>query len=108
MKPRTTPALMIAGLIGDSRETSDEGIPFLKDIPILGNLFKRQSITNQRTELVIFVTPYVIRTDSDADRVRDRLRDHFDNTAPGSLNGTRLAVPPKVDSAGKPIKPPTK
>ena len=99
---------VIAGLIGDSRETSDEGIPFLKDIPILGNLFKRQSTTRQRTELVIFVTPYVIRNDADADRVRDRLRDHLEDTAPGTLKGTNLGRPVKPDSTGKPIKPPTK
>lgn len=100
---------VIAGLIGDSRETSDNGIPFLKDIPILGNLFKRQSVTRQRTELVIFVTPYILRTDADADAVRNRLRDHFDETAPGALNNTRLARPPvKADSTSKPAKPPVR
>jgi general secretion pathway protein D len=99
---------IIAGLIGESRETSDAGIPFLKDIPILGNLFKRQSVTHQRTELVIFVTPYVIRTDSDAERVRNRLRDHLEDTAPGALNGTNLGRPAKVDSTGKPAKPPAR
>ncbi|MEO7996723.1 MAG: secretin N-terminal domain-containing protein [Gemmatimonadaceae bacterium] len=93
---------IIAGLIGESRETSDSGIPFLKDIPILGNLFKRQSVTRQRTELVIFVTPYIIRTDADANNVRNRMRDHFEETSPGGLNGTRLGNPPaKKDTTRK-------
>jgi general secretion pathway protein D len=89
---------VIAGLIGDSRETTDRGIPLLKDIPYLGNLFKRQTQTRQRTELVIFLTPYVIRTDADADRVRDRLRDHFESTSPNGLNGTRLRPPGPGDT----------
>jgi general secretion pathway protein D len=97
---------VIAGLIGDSRETSDEGIPFLKDIPLLGHLFKRQSVTRQRTELVIFVTPYVIRTDADADAIRNRLRDHLETTVPGALDNTRLARPIKPDSVARGIKPP--
>ncbi len=99
---------IIAGLIGESHETTDNGIPFLKDIPIIGNLFKRTSITHQRTELVIFVTPYIIRSDADADAIRTRLRDHLEDGAPGTLNGTRLARPVKTDSAGKPIKPPVR
>lgn len=85
---------IIAGLIGESRGTQDSGIPFLKDIPILGNLFKRSSVTRQRTELVIFVTPYIIRSDADANNVRNRMRDHFEETSPGGLNGTRLGNPP--------------
>ena len=99
---------VIAGLIGNSTETTDNGIPFLKDIPILGNLFKRTSVTHQRTELVIFVTPYIIRNDADADAVRNRMRDHLEDGAPGTLNGTKLARPVKTDSTAKPIKPPTR
>lgn len=100
---------IIAGLIGESRETSDNGIPFLKDIPFLGNLFKRQSVTRQRTELVIFVTPYIIRNDADANNVRNRLRDHFEETSPGGLNGTRLGNPPvKKDTTSGKVPPPTR
>ena len=99
---------MIAGLIGDSRETIDSGIPFLKDIPYLGNLFKRSSVTRQRTELVIFVTPYIIRNDADADRVRDRMRDHYNGTLPNGLDGTKLGRPPKTDTLGNGVKPPAR
>lgn len=96
---------MIAGLIGESRTSTDEGIPILKDIPILGNLFKRQSITRQRTELVIFLTPYIIRTDEDADNIRNRLRDHLEDTSPGALNGTRLAKPVRTDTIAATKRP---
>ncbi|MEP6832745.1 MAG: secretin N-terminal domain-containing protein [Gemmatimonas sp.] len=99
---------IIAGLIGDSRETIDSGIPFLKDIPWLGNLFKRKSVTRQRTELVIFVTPYIIRNDADADRVRDRMRDHFDGTMPNGLDGTKLGRPVKTDTLSNGVKQPAR
>ena len=43
-------------------------------VPLLGYLFKRQSVVTNRTELAIFVTPYVVRSDEDADAVRERAR----------------------------------
>lgn len=90
--------VVIAGLIGESRQTSDQGIPLLKDIPWLGALFKRQSTTRQRTELAIFVTPYLVRTDADADAIRQRIRDGLEKSAPGVLNGTPAGRKPPADS----------
>lgn len=75
--------IIIGGLIGESRELTESGVPFFKDIPLVGPLFKSQRVTRTRTELAIFVTPYVIRTDADADRVRDRARGRLDDAAPG-------------------------
>ncbi|MBC8087984.1 MAG: hypothetical protein H7Z40_12020 [Phycisphaerae bacterium] len=97
---------MIAGLIGESLETMDNGIPFLKDNPVLGNVFKRKSVTRQRTELVIFLTPFIVRSDADADAIRNRLRDRFEDTSPGALNNTRLARPPRTDTLGTGARPP--
>jgi general secretion pathway protein D len=78
--------VVIGGLIGDSRDYNDSGIPFLKDIPVIGNLFKRTSVTNTRTELAIFVTPYIVRTDADADAVRERIRNRMQlDTIPQSI-----------------------
>lgn len=94
--------VVIAGLIGDSRQVQDQGIPLLKDIPILGALFKRQSTTRQRTELAIFVTPYIVRSDADADAIRERVRQRMENRAPGTLDGTPLnRVPVRPDSTGR-------
>ncbi|AHG91941.1 type II and III secretion system protein [Gemmatirosa kalamazoonensis] len=76
--------IVIGGLIGDTRQTNAEGIPFLMDIPLLGNLFRHTRVTRDRTELAIFVTPYVVRTDADADRLRDRARERLDRT-PGTI-----------------------
>lgn len=87
--------VVIAGLIGDTRQTQDNGVPFLKDIPVLGNLFKRQSVTRQRTELAIFVTPYIVRNDADADAIRERVRKRMEERSPGALDDTPLSPPVK-------------
>lgn len=86
--------VVIAGLIGETRQNTIEGIPLLKDIPWLGALFRRQSVTRNRTELAIFVTPYVVRSDADADAIRDRIRNGLETRSPGVLNGTPLTRKP--------------
>jgi type II secretory pathway component GspD/PulD (secretin) len=44
-----------------SKSSADTKIPFLGDIPVLGNLFKRKTDSTSREELLIFLTPYVIQ-----------------------------------------------
>jgi general secretion pathway protein D len=85
--------VVIGGLIGDSRTVTDRGVPFLKDVPMLGYLFKRQSVTRQRTELAIFVTPYLVRSDAEADAIRERARKRLDDRAPGVLDDTPVRAP---------------
>ena len=49
--------VVIGGLVKDKKSTQDTGVPFLKDIPILGWLFKSHRKSNDKTELLIFITP---------------------------------------------------
>ncbi len=53
--------LVMAGLLKHNYGQEIDGIPRLKDIPILGTMFKSRDYINRQTELVIFVTPYVVR-----------------------------------------------
>ena len=53
--------VVIGGLTRNETQESESGIPFLKDIPLLGNLFKYQKKAVIKKDLVIFVTPRVIR-----------------------------------------------
>jgi general secretion pathway protein D len=80
--------VVIAGLIGTSREDIESGIPFLKDIPIMGNLFKRRTIARNRTEVAIFVTPFIVRSDEDADELRERVRSRMNRQLPGAVPDT--------------------
>jgi general secretion pathway protein D len=91
---RNGQTVVIAGLIGNSEEAVERGIPLLKDIPLLGYLFKTKSTLRNRTELAIFVTPYVVRSDSDADLLRDRIRHRMNQGLPGTLPDTAPRRPP--------------
>ncbi|MGQ0648787.1 MAG: secretin N-terminal domain-containing protein [Gemmatimonadaceae bacterium] len=93
--------VVIAGLIGTTREDIESGVPFLKDIPIMGSLFKRRSIARNRTEVAIFVTPFIVRSDEDADELRERVRSRMNRQVPGAVPDT-LGTPlrKKPDETG--------
>jgi cell division protein FtsN len=55
-------ALVIGGLIGERRSKTRNGIPYLMDLPVFGRFFGTTSDNNQRTELIMMITPRVIRT----------------------------------------------
>ncbi len=61
-------SILIGGLIGSDNTISDSGIPFLKDIPLLGYLFKYETRQIEKTELLIMLTPYVIETENVLDQ----------------------------------------
>jgi general secretion pathway protein D len=52
--------VVIGGLMQHTKASSESKIPFLGDIPVLGNLFKRKTTSMAKEELLIFLTPYVI------------------------------------------------
>ena len=51
----------IAGLLQDAVNVTGNGVPFLGDVPVLGALFRSDNFQRNETELVIVVTPYVVR-----------------------------------------------
>jgi general secretion pathway protein D len=66
--------IILGGFISDSRTVSDSGIPYLKDIPVLGNLFKSRSTQDLRTELIMLMRPTVLPTPAAAALVATRER----------------------------------
>jgi general secretion pathway protein D len=56
---------VLGGLVSNSYSKSNSGIPFLKDIPLLGSAFQTNSVDGDRTELLILITPRIIRSDED-------------------------------------------
>jgi general secretion pathway protein D len=65
---------MLGGLISDDRTTGDRGIPWLKNIPILGQLFRVNNDNAARTELIVLITPYVVNDGSDARHYTEELK----------------------------------
>jgi hypothetical protein len=55
--------MVLGGVIEDSESHAEGGVPFLKDIPILGFLFKRSESTTNKTNLYFFVTPTILDED---------------------------------------------
>jgi len=70
--------MVMGGLIGETRGNTSQGLPFLSRIPIIGGLFGEQKLINNRTELVMFVTPRVVENELDLKSVVDELRRRMD------------------------------
>jgi len=71
----------LAGLISDNVSRGNDGIPYLKDIPVIGTLFGTQNNTRMRTELLILITPHVLQDQRDARSLTQDLRDKLKNAA---------------------------
>jgi pilus assembly protein CpaC len=57
-------SIAMAGLISETTRQSVEGFPGLKDVPVLGTLFRSREFKKDETELVVIVTPYAVRPTS--------------------------------------------
>jgi general secretion pathway protein D len=71
----------LAGLIQDSSQRSNGGIPWLKDIPILGFFAGQQDNQRNRTELLVMITPHVVHDQRDARALTEDLREQLPNAA---------------------------
>ena len=67
--------IVLGGFIRESNDLVRNRIPLLGRIPVLGGLFGSTSTTKTRTELVILITPHVIRNFEEADHATEELRD---------------------------------
>ncbi len=56
---------VIGGLLSDEVDTTNNGVPFLSNIPVLGNLFSDKQHDADKTNLLIFLTPHVILSQQD-------------------------------------------
>ena len=99
--------LVLGGLIQDQVTKNDQGVPYLKNIPILGYLFGFKEKKLAKTELLLLITPRVIGTALDAVRITDEMRrttpelDHAIRSAPRSP----VPVPPPGTPVPGPVPP---
>lgn len=78
---RSGEMVALGGLIRDRASTTRSGIPLLSSIPVLGGLFGNQTTENSRTELIILLTPTVIRAPQDSQAIVQDLIDSMDAAA---------------------------
>jgi len=64
----------LGGLMQENITLTEQKVPLLGDIPIIGNLFKSISKTKEKTELLILVTPTILSSPNDATKIVDELR----------------------------------
>jgi general secretion pathway protein D len=73
---------VLGGLIDREQESNRSGLPVLSTLPVIGALFGTTSNTTTSSELFLFLTPHIVATDEDADRVREGI----ENLSPGVKN----------------------
>jgi general secretion pathway protein D len=69
---RDQQTVVIGGLMRDAVVTSESKIPVLGDLPLLGFLFRNSSNTKQKTNLLLILTPYIIRNQDDLKAIFER------------------------------------
>jgi len=67
-------SIILGGLIQENNETTKEGIPILSDIPIVGSIFGYTKEKKQRTELIVIITPHVVKSISEADLITEEFQ----------------------------------
>jgi len=104
--------VLLGGLMSSDEERNDTGIPLLKDIPGLGQLFRTNKNSINKTELIVLITPYIIDDDLVAEQVTKAFRDELGpwaQTAPGSSPMQKIVpikeVAPQNDAPTVPAVP---
>jgi pilus assembly protein CpaC len=101
-------SFMIAGLLRNTASNNIDKAPFLGDLPILGSLFRSTNFRREETELVVIVTPYLVRpvsgqmaTPIDGYRVPNDIERDFGGQSFTGVSGNRQpnAVPATVPAA---------
>jgi len=89
--------MVMGGLIQETKGNSNNGLPLLNRIPILGALFGNETLTNNRSELVLFITPHTVSDSNEIERTIEDLRrkmETLDRVFPGTPDWP--ASPPSV------------
>lgn len=87
--------LVIGGLIEETGRDAEQGVPYLKDVPLLGALFRTRSDQERKSELLVFLTPRVIRSDTEGRSVSRAAVDEADGVSrpPGLVGQGSGTVP---------------
>ncbi|MBT8515731.1 type II secretion system secretin GspD [Polynucleobacter paneuropaeus] len=103
--------LVLGGLIDNQYTDSTSGIPYLSQIPIIGALFRSDSNTRTKTNLLVFLRPYILR-DKGQDQEITANRMQFMDAKQGEFKPSTMLLPPvkdmpKLEEVTPPIVKPT-
>jgi general secretion pathway protein D len=97
--------VLLGGLIQSDQSTTDTGIPGLNRIPWLGRLFGSTDRSHNRTELIVLITPRVIRGSQDAKQITDDYQSRFESLAPLRAKDSKVGSVPTVAAPLAPATP---
>jgi len=100
----------IGGLISDKLTTSQQGVPYLSDIPVLGNFFKFDDKSKEKINLIILLTPRILRNPSSLTSLTENERERFQKAVTGKkvFSGTMGKVNPQPQPPSLPPPPPVR
>jgi general secretion pathway protein D len=94
---RDQETVLIGGLMKDSEINSATQVPILGDIPLLGYLFKYTTKTKHKTNLLIMLTPYIIKDHTDLQRIQQRKLRENDEFFGSQMTFDAMKFAPEVD-----------
>jgi general secretion pathway protein D len=71
--------VVIGGIISETKNDSRSGVPYLMDVPVVGQLFRSHSDSKRKIELIILITPYVVRDRDEARSVTAQFKERVDD-----------------------------
>ncbi len=100
--------LLLGGLIQDNQTTGNQGLPLISKVPFLRNLFGQTQNHKDRTELIVLITPRVIRNSDEGREVTIEYTRQFQSLAPMHQDMQHQPPPPPVlppPAVTEPVKP---
>jgi general secretion pathway protein D len=95
--------VVLGGIIKNSVVTTVNKVPLLGDIPILGNLFKSKGVAKNKTELLVFLTPRIVRDSTEARVVREATEAKLEKKTQEKIKQSRIQGETQGD-ATKPLE----
>jgi Type II secretory pathway, component PulD len=87
--------IVVGGMITKNDQIEERKVPYLGDLPLLGKIFRYDSVDYRRTELLIFLTPRIVHNDADMEQIKqiEAGRLHFFQDDVESVHGPIFGVP---------------
>jgi general secretion pathway protein D len=84
--------IVLGGLIQDIESQAETGIPLLRNLPLIGKLFGTTNDTARRTELIVLITPHVVRNNNDARNITEEFRRKLRSLPPINIEIEELVI----------------